>query len=287
MISRRRQPVLLFLHIPRTAGTTLNRALRKRVDSKREILASARKPRSAQEFVAHAQSLPSWDLGRIRYFRAHFSYGIHEHLPKPAVYFTMLRDPVERVISTYDFFMKQLGSDDVSMEDFIRKGREGDERLHIRWTDNVQVRMLAAHNGEGVTVPIGSCTPDMLELAKERIASNMFVLAGLTERFDESILLLTKKLGWRSCYYVTYNVSKSRPRRRDVPSATRDLIESYNALDLDLYAFAKERLQDEIKRAGPSFPDDLDRFRSMNRLYNRVMGPPLRLSMKAYRALRR
>lgn len=271
---RRSQPVLLFLHIPRTAGTTLNRAIRLRADSKREILASTfRSFPSWKKYLAHVQSLPPEHLDRIRYFRGHFSYGIHEQLPKPALYVTMLRNPVERVVSSYYFFIKQLGSDDISIEDFVRKGRVGDPRLHIGWTDNVQVRMLAAHDGKPVKVPIGSCTTDMLELAKERIASHHFVLTGLTERFDESMLLLKNKLGWRTCYYVTFNVSKLQPRTQDISQATRDLIESHNALDLELYAFAKELFEEEIHKAGPSFSDDLERFRSRNRLYNKALRP--------------
>jgi Galactose-3-O-sulfotransferase len=273
-MSKRSKPVLLFLHIPRTAGTTLNRAIRLRADSKREILASPfRNYSSWKKYLAHVQSLPPDRLDRIRYFRGHFSYGIHELLPKPALYVTMLRDPVDRVLSSYYFFIRQLGSNDVSIVDFVRKGREGDPRLHVGWTDNVQVRMLAAHDGKPVKVPIGSCTTSMLELAKNRIASDHFVLAGLTECFDESILLLKNKLGWRSCYYVTFNVSGFQRRPQDVSKATRDLIESFNMLDLELYAFAKQRLEEEILKAGPSFSGDLERFRSRNRIYDKALRP--------------
>lgn len=277
------RPVVLFLHIPRTAGTTFNRALRLRVDSKRELLTSVyTNHRSWREFVAYVRSLPPRDFDRIRYYRGHFSYGIHTQLPKPATYVTMLRDPVDRVLSSYFFFIRQLGSDDVSIEDFVRKGREGDPRLHIGWTDNVQVRMLAAENGQPVKVPIGACTREMLELAKERIASDEFVLAGLTERFDESILLLRNKLGLRSCFYVTFNVGRMRPAPHNISQATRNLIESYNSLDCDLYTFAKERLEQQIKGAGSAFPRELERFRSVNHMYNKVVGPVARGFAKGY-----
>lgn len=267
-------PVLLFLHIPRTAGTTLNRVVRLKVDSKREILVSAFRPsRSWQQFVAHARSLPPERLSRIRYFRGHFSFGIHEHLPKPARYITMLRDPVDRVLSSYFFFIKRLGSDDVTIEDFVRKGREGDQRLHIGWTDNVQVRMLAAHDGEPVRVPIGSCTTDMLELAKERIASDRFLLTGLTERFDESILLLKNMLGWRNAYYVPFNIANAPPLLRDLPDGARDMIQSYNGLDRKLYDFANGILDEEVANAGRMFSRELETFRSRNRVYGRMMRP--------------
>jgi hypothetical protein len=270
-------PVLLFLHIPRTAGTTLNRVVRLKVDSKREILVSAFRPsRNWHQFVAHARSLPRERLSRIRYFRGHFSFGIHEHLPKPAKYFTVLRDPVDRVLSSYFFFIKRLGSDDVTIEDFVRKGREGDPRLHIGWTDNVQVRMLAAHAGEPVHVPIGSCTTDMLELAQERIASDLFLLTGLTERFDESILLLKNMLGWRNAYYVPFNIAKAPPHSHDLPEGARDMIHSYNGLDQQLYDFANGVLDEEVAKAGPAFSRELETFRSRNRVYAKMMRPIFR-----------
>jgi hypothetical protein len=284
-VTNQSQPILLFLHIPRTAGTTLNRAARLKYNPKARI--ASRDFRDLQEFVDDVRSMPPEDLDRVRYYRGHFSYGLHTLLPKPARYLTVLRDPVDRVLSSYYFFIRELGSSDVSLEDFVRKGREGDPRLHIGWTDNVQIRMLAGDKGNPVRVPIGSCTPDMLERAKDRIASEAFVLAGLTERFDETMLLLKEKLGWKRCYYATFNVSKMRPA--EIPGPTRDLIESYNELDLELYAFAERLLDGEIRMAGSSFFEDLEEFRSRNRIYNKTLQPLIhnyvRLSNKVRRSL--
>lgn len=82
-----------FLHIPKTGGTSLTNL----IDSfykKSEILPY----QLPEELVKH------WpvNLNNIKLIRGHFGYGIHHIFGRNNLrYFTLLRDPIKRVISSY------------------------------------------------------------------------------------------------------------------------------------------------------------------------------------------
>jgi hypothetical protein len=69
--------------------------------------------------------------------------------------------------------------------------------------DNGQVRRLC-----GDDFAFGACSPAHLARAKDNLSR--FAFTGLTERFDETVLLLASKLGWTSTLYVPKLVNRHR-----------------------------------------------------------------------------
>src|SRR6185295_12324969 len=88
---------LIFLHIPKAAGTTLQDF----------ILRHYKPGGKAFRFTGHQDQLNALaamteaERNEIDVFAGHVHFGIHEKLSEPATYLTMLRDPVERIISHY------------------------------------------------------------------------------------------------------------------------------------------------------------------------------------------
>jgi hypothetical protein len=230
--------------------------------------------------LAHLKSRPERDRRRVRFFQAHMGYGVHTFLPQPAAYVTILREPVSRVISHHAHAQAtgRLPADlglEACIQSRIRAG--------VRNVDNLQLRALAGEDGEIAAAPFGGCTREMLDLAKERIDRDL-LLTGLTERFDEAVVLLRRRLDWTSCYYC---VSNATPHRGHPPRLSPQLIErvrELNALDLELYEHARIRLEEQIDREGASFARELDRFRRINRYYDRCLRPVYNL-LPAGRAL--
>jgi aldehyde:ferredoxin oxidoreductase len=64
----------------------------------------------------------------------------------------------------------------------------------------------------------------------------------LTERYDETLLLLKKSFNWRMPFYTRRNVNKRRLFKEDVSAETLRKIEADNALDIALYADGCELL---------------------------------------------
>lgn len=68
-----------------------------------------------------------------------------------------------------------------------------------------------------------------------------------TERFDESLLLIRKSLGWRHHFlYRRQNVTPNRPARLDIPRDALDTIEHSNQLDMRLYESVQSSFENAL-----------------------------------------
>jgi hypothetical protein len=104
----------------------------------------------------------------------------------------------------------------------------------------------------------------MLKTAKSNLRDH-FAVVGLTERFDETLLLLKRELGWRRHSYMRHNVTARRPKKRALSEAALNSILGANQLDIELYQYAKGLFEERVRQQGPSFNRELNRFRSVNR----------------------
>ncbi|MEJ2598008.1 MAG: sulfotransferase family 2 domain-containing protein [Anaerolineales bacterium] len=219
------------------------------------------------------QEMPAREKAQIRLIKGHYAYGLHEHFPRKGIYFTLLRNPISRLISYYyyakrtpnHYLHRIIDTENYDIQDLFRHKLTSE-------VDNDQVRRIS---GVGDTVKFGDCTTEMLETAKENLA-NEFAVTGLTERFDETLLLLREVFGWKNVFYVRKNVTKSRPRRAALPESQLAAIQEANALDIQLYQWAQEHFETQIQRRR-NFQRDLRFFKASNSLYARIYRATARL----------
>src|SRR5262249_36225491 len=104
----------------------------------------------------------------------------------------------------------------------------------------------------------GRVTPSMLDRAKSNLAR--FAVVGLTERFEESLILLHRVFRWPLHRLPAHNVGADRPHRADVGKEALKAIEDRNRYDRDLYRYACELferaaakidMRRELARLGP------------------------------------
>jgi len=131
----------------------------------------------------------------------------------------------------------------------------------------VQTRMLA---GVGTDVAIGDCSDIHLEQALQHVESD-FAVVGLTERFDESIILMKQHLEWSFPVYQTRNKTRNRPERREVDAGTREIIRRHNRIDLQLYDSLTTRFDALVAARSDALHRDLSRLKQLNRLYSPAM----------------
>lgn len=249
---------LIFLHIPKAAGSTLHPVLERHY-SKRSY-----RTISLPEQLEAFKEMPHAARRHIRLLKGHMPFGMHAHLEGRSRYVTLLRHPAERVVSHYYYVKRRPGhylhhhiADGMNLADFASAGLSGE-------LDNGQVRLLSGHDQD---IPPGQCTRDLLDNAQRNIEQH-FAVAGLTERFDESLALMAITLGWHwTPYYLNRNVTQDKPVARQIDPAALAAIEAANPLDFELYDWVSQRFQHQITRRQPEIDTRVAQLHRANRLY--------------------
>lgn len=123
---------------------------------------------------------------------------------------------------------------------FRRQGRTLEDFVRRLPRENVQTKMIA---GVDYDAP---CTVETLLKAKEKLQH--FSVVGLTERFEESLALMKLRFGWNLKSYSSFNVTHTRPKKRDLPQSTLDLIAERNRVDIELYDCAAKIFAETINK---------------------------------------
>lgn len=259
------EQAVIFLHIPKAAGTTLHRVIERQYRPEQQYSVGF----TEDESVAELAHLSEKRRAQIRMLRGHFGFGVHRYIPGPSTYITVLRDPVERVVSYY-YHIRRIPEhhlheiitcSDISVREFVASGQ-------YVLTNDAQTRFLSGlWLGPSFGDEFGETTAEMLEMAKRNLRDS-FAVVGLVERFDETLLLLNKKLGWRNLYYARQNVSSERPRAEKLSPATLDAIVRANQLDLELYRYATQLFEEQIGQQNALFSQEVRLFRLANRYWS-------------------
>jgi hypothetical protein len=99
MIKSSEPPRIVFLHIPKTGGTTLHRVLIEQF--KPEQIWPQTNPT-----IATADPM---SLGRYRLFSAHFGMAAVDLIPDPKIVVTIMRRPRDRILSMYYYWRSHPG----------------------------------------------------------------------------------------------------------------------------------------------------------------------------------
>ena len=238
------EPVDFFIHVPKTAGTTMLRIIEDRYPSGSVESLYLASPEEATARIAKIGP-------RTRIVAGHVDYSYSRNFPGPFRAFAMLREPVERAISLF-YFVKREPSH--PSHEAVREGRITIEEMS-REQGGMQARFIAGYSPtEAVDEHI------LLAQAKAHLVEKLAVF-GLTERFDETLLLLTNALGWKLRGYARANVTRKRPSQRATDPALLAAIRECSAVDIALYEFARELFEQRIAAQPPEFASQLAALR--------------------------
>ena len=269
IICRDLEEAILFLHIPKTGGTTLEHCIYDKwlnqecASNESDFFHSGIyyypfEFSQDDNFTLPESSIKILLRDDLRAVMGHFFFGLHQRVKRPATYVTLLRNPVDRVLSLYWHYWQGEPAEDI--KGFLLR--------RLRETDNDQTRRIS-----GISPAFGECTMEMLESAKRNLIEH-FPVVGTTEKFDETLLLLQRSLRWREApVYLPRVVNLDRSKAVAPDPHEVSLIAERNELDLALYAFACTLLEQKISQERPTFDRDLEEFRSRQAAFLRKYPP--------------
>jgi len=252
-------PRSIFLHIPKTGGTTLRTVIRTQypVEARFEI-----EHYDVPGSVDRLLGLDSDAQSKIRMIYGHHPFGIHSVFPGDWRYLTVLREPAERILSHYHYVIRtpllrqhrEIVEANFTLKEYVSRAPGA------RFFNNGQTRYLGASNflREGVA------TRASLERAKDNLGRS-FSVVGTTTRFDESLILMKRALGWDWPVYESRQVSPIKRSKDDLAPDELDMIMELNDLDVQLYEFARDRLEARLSQQSASFWSDLETFKQKQR----------------------
>jgi len=237
--------MLVFSHIPKTAGTTFNAILRKNFGSS---LISV----FPEDGDVYQKSDFESDFKQDRH-----PAGISSHALKPFTDFneleskfewvTFLRDPVERYVSQY--IHQQTGnSEHFKMDIFSWARNYGRSNWQVKW--------LAGEEN--------------LEKAIE-VAEKKITFIGVVEHFDESLVLMNQCL--REPLDISYDAPLMVVRDRSLKNEllndeeTRAFIVEQNELDIKFYNYVLDNIFYKQGHIGKETPPPMSFLRKKSRLY--------------------
>jgi hypothetical protein len=231
MLARVHPPTLIFVHIPKTGGISLRDTLLAACEPERVF-------RILHPIDDHAKlaALSADERGRLQLVEGHMYYGVHELIPRPCAYMTILRDPVARIRSFYSYVRRndwhhlyaRIQQESLSLPDCFRV------RLTVE-LDNFMTRALTGlHN---IHVSFGGVTEKMFDEARANLDSCAIV--GTTDRLGLLYSTMSRVLGLAETSPPHLNGSSPEELGAPPDEGLRDLILEHNRFDQRLYEHAR------------------------------------------------
>jgi hypothetical protein len=158
---------------------------------------------------------------------------MHRFLGVPPCYASILRDPIERVVSLYHHYERDPAT-----------SLEWHQRIKAGLSLKEFAKLARNHMTDLLSGSIdGNVDENMLDRAKDNIRRH-FVAIGTSDNMDEVLRVLSRRFSWRHHDIPTLNV-RTQPNVQ-VDNETRAIIADNNRLDAALYEWVKTKGMAEI-----------------------------------------
>lgn len=239
---------IVFLHIPKTGGTSVHEFLTAKFP-KNEIC-----PDRLNTLKEHTQD----QLDKYSFFSGHYDIDSVAYIPGNKKIFTFLRDPKERLLSLYYFWRSHK-------EDYINKNglagpraaKEMDLLNFLKCKEheiplNFNNYIARAFSGEMYCGPNNEYIyheNEVIDVAKKNISSLDTI--GFMDNFDASYAMVIRQLGYTPPEITPHAMKGSKhqdPNREEITKQPltdeiEDLIMKMTDLDYKIYNFAKSITQ--------------------------------------------
>lgn len=223
------QPLIVFVHIPKAGGMTVNRIMKDVYGDRlfhTNVLVGPEERWPAETIGQITRNRGSYDA-----FAGHCAFGIHELFNRPGRYFTIIRHPLDRMESYYNFVRRweihhhHDAACRLGIADFIQ---------FMIDTDDVELGNLQC---------LLVCGEKSFTAARSRLVRSFDFAVPLPQLAD-GLRVLAKGYAWGEIREVPReNTTQHANRLGELPASLFQAVSAANAEDQSLYDFCVESWQ--------------------------------------------
>lgn len=227
---------VLYEHVPKCGGTTVNDYLRSQYLNNRIFCIDGVNPsKSIDRFL----SLPEKKRHSYNLVHGHGANRLRQYVHPKTLSVTILRDPIDRIISHYHFVLRSPGhylynkvtAKNISLIDYATSNLSGELR------NNYVCRFLQISTEEAES------TPDESIMSAYNILRDEYAVVGIIEDLSSAMNLLASRASFHDEYKPkNLNATIDRPKKMEVDQLTLNAIAEANHLDVRLYGLVKKHL---------------------------------------------
>lgn len=253
---------LVFLHVPKTAGTTFHSILHRQYSEAERFQIDGIKPHRS---ISQYRSLNAQQTSHIKLVHGHCVDLLFGSIPEPYSVLTFLRDPIKHLVSSFNYLKRATWN---PAHDTVKEMKSIDEFIDFRLErsqDSIQARYLAGLTQHHVENPEAFSPSEIRKRAIQRLNDCDYVFT--TDRFDEAMLILQKDFHWRVPFYKSMNVSQGGINSSELTE--RELSKASQLIEIDLEIFELAERTNNRKYCSlfesDEFMSRVRRFRNVNR----------------------
>lgn len=292
----------IFVHIPKTGGTSIRKHIRKNIAEDERLFLSFPELRFEPYTLSYKKlsvkveekikSLSEKQKKNIKIiFGEEVPYGVHKYFKRKARYFTVVRDPNKRTLSLYNFYRTRYEKDH----------KKGVYRSHYPYQllingkvpeffDWVKEKYGVKRNSTETMVQLlqtlGFLDSSNVDSNTIKKSLDKFYFIGTTGQSFDDFSYIYGLLGFNK-YFLRQNISKKYITY--TKSKTGKILRKKNNLDYELFTEAKSK-NNNFKEKNKEYYDIVSRVQKKRKLltyFTQILFDPIKTIIFIFRKLKR